>query len=336
MTLQWYEGAEVHAIGADYDRMYQSGGAGMARAASPRVPPGSFALSNSAAGNPLVTPSLGVQNTWFVGIGMTESAADDVVFSFRKAGVEQCYLKRIDQTGNLFKLAIMRGAVEVDITTDTYDSTIWHYFELKVVVRTGTNGSYELRHNEVTVASLTGSSVNLAEGGSDGADIFGFAPVGKSDDIYILDDQGSVNNTFLGDSAVYEILPDGDGDVTDWTTSTGSSHFDLVNNLGVEYVSSDTNTQKDLFDFAALPTTGLGAIFGLMTVPTCRMEAVGSRTLKPVFRNAADAEGDGANFVVTGVASLDYPVIMELNPVSSSAWTKTDIDDGQLGVEVVS
>jgi len=336
MTLVWYEGAEVHATGTDFDRMYQSGGAGMSRTADPRVPPGVYSLSNASAAAPLVTPSLGVQNTWFVGIGLKGSASDDVVFSFRKAGVEQCYLKRIDQTGDLFKLAIYRGAVEVDISTETWDSTIWHFFEFKAVVRNGVNGSYELRHNEVNIASMTGSGVNLAEGGTDGADVFGFAPFGSSDDIYILNDQGTVNNTFLGDSAVQEILPDGDGDVTDWTTSTGMTHYTLINNLGAEYVKSDTNTQKELFDFEALPTTGLGAIFGVMTLPTCKMEAVGSRTLKPKFRNAADAEGDGANFVVSGTASLDYPAIMEISPVSAVAWTKTEIDGGQLGLEVVS
>lgn len=329
------EGAESHTSGADFARLYQSGGSGAGGAGAPRVPPGlnSFTIT---AGNPLVTPSLGVENTWVVGFGIKNSAATETIWTFKLAANEQCHLQRVFDTGNLFKLALYRGATLIATTSVSFDSTLWNYFEFKVVVRTGTNGSYELRHNEVNIASLTAGSVNLADTGGDGCDVHGFGSAGLTDDVYILDSTGTNNTDFLGDSAIYQVLPDGDGDVIDWTPSTGVTHFDLVDAIDADNVQSDTNAEKDLYNYAALPTTGLGAIFAVAVLSTASMNAVGSRTLKPKYRNLADAEGDGANFAVISTVLADFPIIIEDNPITSLAWTKSDIDDGQFGVEVVS
>lgn len=338
MTLRWYEGAEDWA-GPDYwGAAYQSGGSSAGSSTTARVPPGTRSIQNTA-GNLLVTPSLSVQNTWFVGFALQGNAADDTVFSFRKAASEQCRLERVDQTGGIYKLRLMRGATQIYETTETFDSSIWHYFELQVTVRTGTNASYELRHNEVSLSSA--SSLNLAEAGSDGADVFGFAPAGLTDDVYILDDQGTTNNTFLGDCVVEAVLPDGDGATTDWTTSTGVDHYLLVDDPNTvandtDYVQSDTNGHLDLFDYAALSSTGLGTIFGVQVSARSAMTAVGTRTLRSKFRSGGGTNANGPSFVVNGTAYSEYPTIMEENPVLAAAWTKSDIDAGQFGVEVVS
>lgn len=329
------EGGESHTTGADFNRLYQSGGSGAGAGGSPRVPPGvsSFTI---AVGIPLVTPSLGVENTWVVGFGIKGSAATETLWTFKLGASEQCHLQRIFDTGDLFRIGLYRGGTIIASSTESFDSNLWNYFEFKVVVRTGVNGSYELRHNEVNIASLTDTGVNLADTGGDGCDVHSFGSAGLTDDVYILDSTGTNNTDFLGDSAVYQVLPDGDGAAIDWTPSSGVTHFDLVDAVDANNVQSDTNTEKDLYEFAALPTTGLGAIFAVAVLTTANMNAVGSRTLKPVFRDVGTSEGNGANFAVISTVLADFPIIIEDNPVSSLAWTKADIDDGQFGVEVVS
>ena len=66
------------------------------------------------------------------------------------------------------------------------------------------------------------------------------------------------------------------------------------------------------------------------------MVSVGSRVLKPKFRAASTSEGDGDDFTVDGTGLLSHPIIMEQDPVALAAWTKTEIDGGEFGVEVVS
>ena len=109
MTLRHFEGGEGLADPDYWAAYYQSGGAGASTSSTVRVPPASASISNIAS-NLLVTASLSVQNTWFVGFGLQGNAANDTVWSFRKAGAEQCRLERVDQTGNIFKLRLLRGS----------------------------------------------------------------------------------------------------------------------------------------------------------------------------------------------------------------------------------
>jgi hypothetical protein len=259
------------------------------------------------------------------------------------AGVEQCRIELVDNTTS-FEWKLMRGAVEIDRTAEAFPANVWHYFEFQVTVRGTTNGAYELRHNEVDVMSGTG--VDLADGGSDGADIHSFGHSGggqviKLDDIYILDSLGAVNNDFLGDSVIVGLLPIADGNQNDFTPSTGIDNYALVDDPSAspsssDYVDSDTNTEQDFYDYANLPATGLGAIHAVNVISDAAMETVGNRTLKPKFRAVSTAEADGANFVVQGTTLLSHPVILEIDPVTSTTWTQSEIDGGEFGIEVVS
>jgi hypothetical protein len=294
-------------------------------------------------GSGLTTPSLGVQNVWTAGFGFRASQIN-AEWRLLDAGVEQCRLELHDNGDSTYEWKLMRGVTEIDRTAEAFALNIWHYFEFQVTVRTGINGAYELRHNEVNV--MSGSAVNLAEGGSDGADAHGFGynsggQVVKFDDIYILDNQGTVNNNFLGDSVIVGLLPDGEGNQNDFTPSTGIDNSALVDDASAspsetDYVSSDTNTHQDWYTYGDLPATGLGAIRAVSVISDAAMETVGNRTLKPKFRAVSTTEGDGANFVVQGTSVLSHPVIMEVDPVTTTTWTQSEIDGGEFGIEVVS
>jgi hypothetical protein len=71
-------------------------------------------------------------------------------------------------------------------------------------------------------------------------------------DLYIFDNQGGINVDFAGDSRMGCIFPRADID-TDWTPSSGSAHFSLVNEHicddDATYVSSDTAGDQDEYNF---------------------------------------------------------------------------------------
>lgn len=333
MALKWIDGGEVWADSGYWSRAYASGDA--TSSSDARLPPGTRSLSMN---DHLKTPSLGVQNTWIVGFGLKYSAG---TFEWRclDNDVEQCNLELVDN-GSSFEIALKRGATTIATTAQAFSKSTWHYFELKVTVRTGTDGAYELRCNETTV--LSGTGVNLADTGSDGCDAHSFGHgTPLMDDIYVCDDQGATNNDFLGDSVAVGLLPTADGATNDFAPSAGVDNYALVDDdegipSTADYVASDTNGHKDLYEFEDLPATGLGSIYGVKVTMSAAMETVGNRTLKPKFRSSGGSEGDGGDFVVDGTTVLEHPEILETNPVTASAWTKSDIDGGQLGVEVVS
>lgn len=337
MTLKWMDGAEIWAATGYQTRGYLAGSTGFGAA---RISPGTSSMTFN--GQSLTTPSLGEQNTWIVGFGFKLSG-NVAEWRFLDAGVDQCSLEIVDGSG-VFEWRLKRGSTTIDTTSETFAKDVWHYFELKVTVRTGTDGAYELRHNENNV--MSGSSVNLADTGSDGCDAHQFgltvaAQVATMDDIYICDDQGANNNDFLGDSVIVGLETVAEGNQNDFTPSTGIDNEALVDDASgspsvADYISSDTNAHQDFYTYDNLPATGIGTIFGIRVVTDAGMATVGSRTLKPKFRNAATSEGDGTTFAVDGVTVLSYPIIMEEDPVATSAWTKTEIDGGEFGIEVVS
>lgn len=343
MALKWIDGAETWGYPDYYSRVYASSG-GVGVNTPGRISPGQRYISLAAGSGHLTTPSLGQQNTWVVGFGLNIAADQDFEWRFLNSDTEQCRLEAV-QNGAGYQLRLYRGATTIFTSSVTFEAGIWHYFEFKVTVRTGVNGSYELRRNETTIDS--GSAVNLANTGSDGCDAhsWGHHSTGAGvsiDDIYILDSTGTSNNDFIGDSLCVGILPDGDGASTDWTTSTGSTHYVLVDDPSTapldtaDYVYSDTNGQIDLFTFEDLPATGLGTIRGVRLSNFSRMESVGNRTLRGKFRSSGGTVANGDDFVVDGQSNFDRTVIFDENPVTTSAWTASDINGGQFGFEVVS
>ncbi len=341
MTLKWYDGAELWGDSGYLSRGYAAGSAGFDTTTF-RISPGTRAYTFN--GQSLTTPSVGLQNVWYVGFGLKIPAAIDGEFRFYKSATEQCRLEYHDNGDSTFEIKVMRGAVEIDKTASNFPLNTWMYVEAKITVRDGVDGTYDIRVNENSV--LSGTGVNLGEVGSDGADSFsyGHTSAGKvisMDDIYILDDQGTTNNTWLGDSVAVALLPTAEGNQNDFTPSSGIDNSALVDDpdetsSSADYVSSDTNAHQDFYAYENLPATGLGTIFAIRIVTDAAMVSVGSRVLKPKFRAASTSEGDGDDFTVDGTTLLGHPIIMEQDPVALGAWTKTEIDGGEFGVEVVS
>lgn len=340
MTLKWHDGAELWGHATYQGRGYLSGSSSFVTS-DPRVPPGTRAFSFGPG--VLTTPSLGAQNTWIVGFGLKMTSNQEPGWRFLNANNEQCRIEVFDNGNSTFELRIMRGVTQVAITNQSFAQNVWHFFEAKLTVRTGVNGAFEIRRNESSV--LSGSSVNLADTGSDGCDAHSWGLVSGSgclmDDIYILDDQGATNNNFLGDVVIVGLLPTAEGNRNEFTPSSGTNNAALVDDPDdlpseSDFVSSDTNGHTDLYAYENLPATGLGTIFGIRVITDAGMATVGSRTLRPKFRDGGGSEGNGANFIISGTAVLSKPVIMEQNPVTASAWTASDINNGEFGVEVVS
>lgn len=54
---------------------------------------------------------------------------------------------------------------------------------------------------------------------------------GRIDDMYVNDSTGSINNDYLGEISVVALLPDADGTPQEWTPSTGSTAYEILDNV---------------------------------------------------------------------------------------------------------
>lgn len=344
MACVWIEGFETHIGANQMSRKYASFSGSFASQAG-RV----FGVGGGVAATIAVTPPVGSGNTIVMGFGLrwnahTTASGEQGLYCELGAD-EQWHIKIESGSGLGVRFILKRGTTTID-TSPYLDFGVWHYFELKVTVRTSTNGAYELRHNGVDI--MSGTTVDLADTGGDGWDTFAFRFTSnltntlRFDDMYVLDGTGAKNLDFLGPSVVEGVLPTAAGATTEWTPGSGSNWQQVDDNAtttdesgagGVN--SSDVNGQKDLYSYADLANI-TGTIHAVQVGTQLGMSAAGTRTVKTKYRDPDTTEADGASHVVDSTAYDEFTEVFDDNPASSLAWDVTDIDDGQFGVEVVS
>ena len=348
MTCVWMEGFELHQSEAQLARKYATADFNSSSITTTgRV----FGTAHNIRASILVTPSLGLANTYVIGFGLRVTGVNGSLDNFEqglyleKGNDEQVHLQIIANDADGFTLELRRGSTTL-ATSAKIAYGNWNYFELKVTVDPS-SGAYELRQNEVTILSATG--VNTADEGTAQADILAIryaisATQVQFDDIYVLNTLGTENNDFLGDSVVEGILPDGNGDTIEWTNDAGSgSNYQNVDDTATSTDevasggtnSSDNNGDIDLYAFEDL-TQAQGNIHAVQVGIQLGMSAAGSRVVRGKFKDAVDGISDGDSFTVDSTTFDEFTQVYDENPSSAAGWDVNDIDDGQFGVEVVS
>lgn len=195
------------------------------------------------------------------------------------------------QEGNTVRSSIaipQDGLIRLYVGTDliaTHDTalssnTVYH-FEFQYHFGNG-DGYLELRLDGETIfrvddLTLTGAinRVALFTGTSgsivDPNDIF-------VDNFYIYDNTGSVNNDWLGERRVYTLRPDSDGTPQNWTLSSGTNAFELLNNT-----PSNPNT-----DFISTGTINDEAAFGLSDLPSPDIVVNGVQAMVEHYKTGTD------------------------------------------------
>jgi hypothetical protein len=231
-------------------------------------------------------------------------------------------------------------------TLDTSSASVvpladWCYVEMKLVCD-NTAGSYEVRIDGVDVLSDTGVDTQ-----SDGDGYYnvvrfngGLSSVTPSvgmriDDLWICDSTGSAMNDFLGSGMkIATISPDGDGDSTDWTPDTGNTNYTQIDEdvqVTANYVEDVTTNNLDLYTYESLPT--IADLKAVQVVSEIQITEPNELTLKTVVKHSTTEDAD-AGQMVGNSEIIGKTRIMEENPVTTNAWTVSDVDSLQAGIKV--
>lgn len=357
MAVKFIEGFELNAASSAANDQYLE--RKMASVSGTPADSGGYLIGRalSSASYSFTTPAFADQDVWILHWAWR---FDSVATSDQNAGVfllrdstEQFSAEVRSYTGtdnedDRFYVDLKRGATTL-ATAGPFWAKKWYVFELKVKVDP-TTGTYELKVNGTSEVSDTG--VNTADDGVADADQFTFSldnglRTMRLDHVIIADDTGSNVNDFFGQSLVLDALPASDGDDTDWTPNTGSSHYVLVNeempNNNVlttedsKRVTSETVSDFDRWHMQHLADQGVpsGATILAVQVETCAaMEASGSRTLRVAFKDTGGSTAEGDNAVLSGT-DLDVLLqVWEQNPALTASWSVAGLDAAQFGVKV--
>lgn len=216
----------------------------------------------------------------------------------------------------------------------------WQYVEVQATINAST-GTVLVRVNGTTVINLTaqntkGSTVSTNVGCLVGSLMSsGTGAASLIDDLYVC---SGVGDSFYGDCRVDTLYPNGNGSTNAWTGSDGDStnNYLLVDEVGApdtsDYVASSTSGQQDLYTLTDLAIS-TQAIFAVQpTVYAAKTDATARQIQLLTRRNATTAQAAQTLDNLTIISPLN---VLTTDPETSAAWTPTNVNALQAGVQVV-
>lgn len=229
------------------------------------------------------------------------------------------------------------GTILLQSDPGLISTNIWYYIELKATL-SDTVGTAEVKVNGASV--IAGTGLDTKNAGT--ATVFDTVRLTgcnnnsdtRYDDFYLLNGDGTSPNDYLGDSKVELLLPTSDGTTTDWSLSTGTTHWELVDETPpntTDYVFSNVDGEIDLVNIADL-STATATVHGVQWGIYAAKSDAGARSVRRVLRTGA-ANYTGSDRAL-GTGYINYRELFVTDPATAAAWTASNVNALQVGVEV--
>lgn len=282
-----------------------------------------------------ITKTLPASAGWVIGFAFRAAslpAGAMSIISLLDNGTIQCSL-RLNPDGTLS--ATGGGSSTVVLSANAY-----YYIEWKVTIADSVpEGTCKVRVNGADVITIpAGQSVKATANAHANQIRLGNATTSPDidfDDLYVCDKTGTTNNDFLGDCRVDTQFPNADGAVTNFATSSGATHYTLVDEVTpntTDYVDSANVGDRDLYEFTNLTSLGTSTVYGVQVSTAVQKDDAGSRSIAVTARSNG-TNVDGATQALS-TSQLFHSSIFETDS-AAVAWTQTSVDAAQFGIKVV-
>lgn len=210
----------------------------------------------------------------------------------------------------------------------------YQHFEIAV------NGSnLEIRINGVTYLNMTDLALSAQIAQIMVAGCYGYPKTGAVltdmfvDDVVCWDDTGPQFNTWVGDKKVYLSMPDEDGPDQDWTPSTGSNAWPILDNVppvDSQYVTATEAADRVSVGIAPF-NTDIVSIAGVYVVGRVWKTDAGNAKIS-IDMVSGSEESDPVSIPVTN-APVWYGRAFEADPNTGMPWTVAGINDSLVRIE---
>lgn len=254
---------------------------------------------------------------------------------------------RINTTGTL-ELWNLEDATQIGSDSSALSLNTWYRIEIGVNTTTLASTSVEAR---IDGSSFASGTVNLAAGIGRIHILNPFtSKVFYADDIAINDSTGSFQNSWPGEGEIVHLRPNAAGDNTGWDTGTYADIDEVTPDDLTTYISASGGLSGEITDVnlddapaaidasatincvqvgirmrASSTTSSMGDPFVI------RIKAASGGTVE----QSASIDPNTTTWVTNALAApRNYPLTLyDLPGASSTAWTKSDLDSAQIGVE---
>ncbi len=262
------------------------------------------------------------------------NSLDSIFLRIKEGGNEHLRLQYVVST--TLTNVIVRGST---IGTFSWSSDVWHRMEIKLTVDDAVGEvTIRLDNNEV----FTATGIDTQQGTNawtDRIDLVTENRLGAHenfDDIVVNDDQGTTNNTWLGDLKIETLRPTAAGDATDFTPSAGANWENVDDLTGPDedttFNESAVAGHQDLYTTADLSGTP-NTIHAVVIRATARKDDAGSRSIQLLSKTGVTTDVGASQVLLTSYTN--FHEIHEIDPDTTVAWTPTGVNGIQIGAENV-
>lgn len=357
MSLIFMDGFDHITSDTDFLNKWGNGdGNGLTSSSTVRMGLGKAIYMNSSAANLIRIVSASEEDDVLIagfGVYFDSLSIDTSLIYFGSdntgtdMGTEHVHIRR-NSDGTVSAYRGNSGGTVLGTTSSAVmpNQDVWYYIEVKVTLH-DTTGAVVVKVDDVEVLNL--SAIDTKNGGTDAVfdtvrlerDAVGSTIV-RFDDFYLCNEQGTSNNDFLGESKIYTLTPAASGNYSQLTGSDGNSvnNYQQVDEIPPntsDYNGSATNGQKDTYDFrlsgsefTTVATTG--SVAGIQLGSYAAKDDVSAKSFRHVhYINSTDyTESDHG----LATSYTYYYDLIEQNPDTATAWTRSDIDGAEWGFEV--
>lgn len=309
---------------------------------TPRVAGCYYIQGPNTGGTGTIRRSFTAASEVFTGIGFKIGALTanrPIVAMFGDAGATQHVTVNVNALGFL---ELRRGTASGTLLatgTTPLSGSVWYYIEMRSTIA-DSGGITQVRLNGLTTNEIdyTGDTKNAGTNTTiDAIGLTANATVADSmADWYILNTSGSLNNTWLGDVAVRTLVPNGNGNASQLTNSSGNStnnytYVDEIPPSSTDYTGSATTGQADTYAMSDLPG-GISTVYGL------QFNATMAKSDATLGQSKIRVRSGGTNYTGTTYALSttyqEYSELREVDPATSAQWTPSNVNGVEGGMEV--
>jgi len=313
-------------------------------------------ISTTAAGHIIPCAGLSSEDDWVVGF-----AFRSVFGWFDVSGTERSPILEFIDSDGVIMLSVYLASGTLNVrngnpATGTklgfadalLTTNVWHYFECKVNFNAA--GSVTLHLNEEPVLTLSTVQTIVTGGDTRPSSIaIGGGIRGQRievDDIYILDDAGSIpaHTDFLGDVRIERLNPTGigatDGSGTEFTPLAGTNWASVadagttgITDDDTSYVESSTLSDKDTYAFGAALSVTPANIEAVSIKTSVRKTDAGSRNFVHVAKQTTELD---SAILYPSVTYRYMESIFPQDPVAGTpaTWTASNLATAEFGYKV--
>lgn len=237
----------------------------------------------------------------------------------------------MNRSGNLIQTPINNW--------NTNTGGVWNYVEIELIT-SATAGVLRVYTNGVLATSVTNANFSTSTG-TTAVNKIGILPNDYSSSYNQFYDDFYVTNTStrIGEMHIATIRPNADTAQKQWTPSTGTTNFNMVNttNYGAlsTYVTTNVSGRKDLYDMQDMSvTTVTGNIAAIKANGYGYKTAFGTSNVNLVVKSAStEVNGTAVDLIEGTSGAKPIPsLIQEVDPATSAAWTTAGVNAVQMGI----